>query len=93
MLGFIILFTIIFIALIIYYMNSEVDCSNNSNLTLDVDRMYRDSMHVDLGDLSKAEFERRKKSGYYMVQKGQEYSFIDELRKKRVQSYFDDWIE
>lgn len=64
--------------------NNTTTHSNNSNLTLDVNRMYKDSVDVTLGRLSAAERKRREKSGYYMVPKGQEYSPVDELRKKRV---------
>lgn len=72
--------------------NNSTSSTNNSNLTLDVDRMYKDSVGVTLGRLSKSEYKKRQKSGYYMVQKGKEYSQIDELKKKRVEKITKDWI-
>ena len=66
--------------------------SSDSNMMLDVERMHKDSIDVTLGRLSEAERRRREKSGYYIVPKGQEYSRIEELRKKRVEKITKDWI-
>ncbi len=69
--------------------NSSNAYRNNPNLTLDVARMYQDSIDVTLGNLSESEKKRRMKSGYYMVQKGQEYDWFEERRKKRIQRWKD----
>ncbi len=86
----ILILLIIICFIIVFCCNDSGTTSNSdSNLTLDVDRMYKDSVDVTLGKLSEAEKKRRMKSGYYLVPKGQEYSRIDELRKKRIQRWKD----
>lgn len=74
--------------------------NHNSNevkkpeLTLDVDRMYKDYTRVNIGELPLSEYKRRERSGYYLVEKGKEYSWIEEQRKKRVEHYINDcWIK
>lgn len=50
-------------------------------LVLDVYKQHADSVKVTTGQLSKREFKRRCKSGYYMVPEGQ--TMADQMAKAR----------
>lgn len=50
-------------------------------MVLDVHRQQLDSVKVNCGELSRAEFKRRCRNGYYMVPEGQ--TMHDKRRKER----------
>ena len=89
---FILIIVIAFIVVLCNSGESTASRKYTDGMTLDVERMHKDSIDVTLGRLSESERRKREKSGYYIVPKGQEYSRIEELRKKRVEKITKDWI-
>lgn len=65
---------------------------NDPNKVWDFQRQYWDDIHVTTGELSKEEFNRRLRSGYYFVDKGTEYNRDEEQRQKRIKRWKDEGI-